>query len=75
MNGHINKQIIDIYYDDVIICFTIAFARGNQLLQSPSGDTVAFRGFPSNQMYVPAVSLFLTEQVKIELDVPEVCTV
>ena len=74
MNGHINKQIIDIYYDDVIICFTIAFARGNQLLQSLSGDTVAFQGFPSNQMYVPAVSLFLTEQVKIELGVPEVYT-
>ena len=67
MNGHIHEH-------DVIICFTIAFARGNQLLQSPSGDTVAFRGFPSNQMYVPAVSLFLTEQVKIELDVPKVYT-
>ena len=51
----------------------LAYTLNGQPLQDMSGDLVAFKGFPRDQMYVPAVTLFLGEKVQLILDHSEVC--
>ncbi len=57
--------------NNTLVClltsFLIAFAVGNSLLESPSQETVAFKGFDRNKWYLPAVTLFLAEEVEWNL--------
>ena len=41
-----------------------AFAIEDSLLKSPSQEIAAFRGIDRDKSYVPAVTLFLSEEVK-----------
>ena len=54
--------------------FLVAFAVGNTLLESPSQETVAFKGFDRNKWYIPAVTLFLGEEVEWNLGDKDVCS-
>ena len=49
-----------------------AFACNDEFLQCSSGDLFAFRDLPCDQMFVPAVSVYMGEQVHMILSSVEV---
>ena len=47
--------------------FPAAFALNGHPLSDESGDQIAFRDFPKDLVFVPAVTAFLGEQVELIL--------
>lgn len=47
---------------------TAVFTHNGRPLQDMSGDIVAFKGFPRDQIYVPAVTVFLGEKIQLILN-------